>query len=636
MSAELSIPTQLQSLFDVACDELATRAQLLELEDLVEGDEQTRSIYLAYCQLHVDLHFAIRGERSREAVREGIRTQVKEPSVSLAPTFFSTAYHGTIGYFSQELPFSLLIATVLTSLGLWFASMIYVSSPEKIAKGSLLPAKSSVDPTLNVVGKITGMVDCKWADPQTETFNGANVLFGRKYALASGLMEITYDTGAKVILQGPVTYEVETNGGYLAVGKLTGKLEKKLSAVSDQRSEKVTSGQSLVTSGQWSVASKLNPKSRNPEISQSPISNPQSLIPNPFCIRTPNAVVTDLGTEFGVEVSPQRESQVYVFKGKVKLEGRVADGLAARGQNPEVESASLMLEEGQGARLQVDGCAKRFATADVKPLAQTFVRQVPRVSSDAYAKVVLADKPLFYWTFDEPFGPAFEQVRHVGREAMISAGGATRCGHAAIGSGLALGRAADFTRAPGCFRLAIQEEGKALDVWAIEFWAQFAGDPNSRRGAQYLLNAGLTVDRNKPGILFNWPVSAEKNELQLYADENSRTRDGPIISDNHWHHLILAFYGKGRDMGVAPRVDMVLDGTRRTISRGNFSANLELRWGAMLVGAGTEDLGSPFHGRIDELAFYDLSKLTEREIEARVVDMARRHLQAAKLQSGNP
>ena len=49
---------------------------------------------------------------------------------------------------------------------------------------------------------------------------------GDRFALASGLMEITYDTGAKVILQGPVTYEVEANGGYLAVGKLTGKLEK--------------------------------------------------------------------------------------------------------------------------------------------------------------------------------------------------------------------------------------------------------------------------------------------------------------------------------------------------------------------------------------------------------------------------
>ena len=48
-------------------------------------------------------------------------------------------------------------------------------------------------------------------------------------------MEITYDTGAKVILQGPVTYEVESNGGYLAVGKLTGKLEKKGKAEGGRR-----------------------------------------------------------------------------------------------------------------------------------------------------------------------------------------------------------------------------------------------------------------------------------------------------------------------------------------------------------------------------------------------------------------
>ena len=63
------------------------------------------------------------------------------------------------------------------------------------------------------------------------------VSLGDKFALASGLMEITYDTGAKVILQGPVTYEVESaSGGFLSLGKLTARLEKK------------------VASGQWPVA----------------------------------------------------------------------------------------------------------------------------------------------------------------------------------------------------------------------------------------------------------------------------------------------------------------------------------------------------------------------------------------------
>ena len=113
------------------------------------------------------------------------------------------------------------------------------------------------------------MVDCKWN-------GGSRVSLGQKCELASGLMEITYDTGAKVILQGPVTYEVEANGGYLAVGKLTGKLEKKTS-------------------------------------------DPQSLTPNPFRIRTPTATVTDLGTEFGVEVDETGSVSTYVFAGAVRI-----------------------------------------------------------------------------------------------------------------------------------------------------------------------------------------------------------------------------------------------------------------------------------------------------------------------------
>ena len=75
-------------------------------------------------------------------------------------------------------------------------------------------------------------------------------------------MEITYDTGAKVILQGPVTYEVESRrGGFLSVGKLTARLEK------------IGRIRNAVASGQWAVTSA--------EIHK--ISNPQSLIPNPSC-----------------------------------------------------------------------------------------------------------------------------------------------------------------------------------------------------------------------------------------------------------------------------------------------------------------------------------------------------------------
>ena len=123
-------------------------------------------------------------------------------------------------------------------------------------------------------------------------------------------MEITYDTGAKVILQGPVTYEVEsTNGGYLSIGKLTGKLERK------------------VASAQWLVASTSEIRNQKSETSY-----PQSLIPNAsslstihdplFTIKTPTAIVTDLGTEFGVEVHKSGTSEVHVLTGAVDLVAR--------------------------------------------------------------------------------------------------------------------------------------------------------------------------------------------------------------------------------------------------------------------------------------------------------------------------
>ncbi|MCD4726039.1 MAG: hypothetical protein K8R46_00100, partial [Pirellulales bacterium] len=77
------------------------------------------------------------------------------------------------------------------------------------------------------VGRITGMVDVKWSDDPRylPPPDFAHVPLGRKYKLDSGLMQITYDSGAKVILEGPCTYEVEsTAGGYLALGKLTARI----------------------------------------------------------------------------------------------------------------------------------------------------------------------------------------------------------------------------------------------------------------------------------------------------------------------------------------------------------------------------------------------------------------------------
>ncbi len=77
-----------------------------------------------------------------------------------------------------------------------------------------------------------------------------------------------------------------------------------------------------------------NPKSK--------ISNPQSPIPNPlFVVRTPTAVITDLGTEFGVEVDRSGATESRVFQGKIEVR-------PVGGNNP--AGHPIQLDAGESAR----------------------------------------------------------------------------------------------------------------------------------------------------------------------------------------------------------------------------------------------------------------------------------------------
>ncbi|MBN1395317.1 MAG: FecR domain-containing protein, partial [Pirellulales bacterium] len=178
--------------------------------------------------------------------------------------------------------FSYMVATVVLALmllGGWAYKVTYVRSvPSDVVRGSVTPAPV-------FVGRITGMKDCRWSDPNTRTLIGASVPLEREYSLSSGLMEITYGSGARVILEGPCTYRVESSaGGFLAIGKLTANIRTQSS----------------------------KPKARS--------SNPSPLFPlaSPlFSVRTPTATIADLGTEFGVEVDANGETTSHVFQGSV-------------------------------------------------------------------------------------------------------------------------------------------------------------------------------------------------------------------------------------------------------------------------------------------------------------------------------
>ena len=340
---------ELQTLLDqFSLDEL-TEEQADRLEELASSSPEACDLYIQWACVHAGLRFCS-AEAYEPAVdmpaeappATNLPTLVLEPQPSASPmSLFGDASQSMTANFLQGWPMAYLIGSVIFGVGLYVASLLTVTHHVYMAQQpSASPSKSQAAASkTEYIGQITGMVDVKWADDSTAALGGARVPLGRKYALASGLMEITYDTGAKVILQGPATYRVESRtGGFLSIGRLTARLEKQ-SAISGQQSASAAS-----VANHKSLASSPQPLAPN--------ANPQSLIPNPslstlptplFTIKTPSATVTDLGTEFGVEAIDNDTTNVHVFMGSVSVSDKsnLAVQLATAGQAVHVARGTM-------------------------------------------------------------------------------------------------------------------------------------------------------------------------------------------------------------------------------------------------------------------------------------------------------
>ncbi len=239
--------------------------------------------------------------------------------------------------------FSYAVAAVFVVFGLlagWLRQIPHADitvASGRVAVSMPSPAPSSTEQDGVFVGRITGLVDCRWADPKTEAYDSAYVPLGRKYALSSGLMEITYTNGSKVLLQGPATYEVDSHdGGYLTVGKLTVRVEK-------------TPGDTA-----------------NSAIGHKDTSS-QCLGGPAFAIRTPTATVADLGTEFGIAVDASGASEAYVFRGQVEMRLKGTEN-----QSPRV----IALRENESASVRHEADFARVIRRRTPP--SSFARKIPR------------------------------------------------------------------------------------------------------------------------------------------------------------------------------------------------------------------------------------------------------------------
>jgi hypothetical protein len=271
--------------------------------------------------------------RSSGSARRALRglTVVEEGLEGIASAHLSARYFGTRA--GQPQMQDTRPKSALSNLGDAFAAMVgFLLSPAGLRRVGLslaaivggifiaLAAWRGLQPNArpvlpaSVLAQIVALSDPVWADDGQPRHEGDSVQAGGLLALEQGLAEILFASGATVVLEAPAIFEVIDGGtGKLGRGRLTATL--------------------------------VRPT-------------------GPFAIHTPTAVVTDRGTQFGVEVDANGKTDVRVFQGLVELVALASLGTAE----------PLRLSAGNAGEVDPAG---RISRIDA-PSSKKFVMSVPK------------------------------------------------------------------------------------------------------------------------------------------------------------------------------------------------------------------------------------------------------------------
>ncbi len=166
-----------------------------------------------------------------------------------------------------------LVLTALLWVGWW---RMFSLSPEAHPTRHAAPAPARPE----VVARLVRSVAPVWQNEDEAPFDGAFLRRGQRLSLASGLVEVAFERGARMVLEGPAELRLIASGAVkLESGRLTAHVPHKAAG---------------------------------------------------FAVDCGSVTVIDLGTEFGVDVREAGVVDVLVFEGQVEVAPRDAPALARR------------------------------------------------------------------------------------------------------------------------------------------------------------------------------------------------------------------------------------------------------------------------------------------------------------------
>jgi len=279
---------ELIELMEAACNGELADAQLDRLQEMLQSDADARTAYVRYMGLDADLWLGAADGLAVPADRTDVeRSPAESGQAGIVATPPPSENFG--GMFRASAP-SLMVGVLLGALvvvGLW------VSGNKSDATGAA--------PMPTPVAYLSRAVDANWQSAQQTSLRcGDRLLSGRYVALREGLAEVTFECGARVILEGPATLElVSDTRCHLHAGRLVARIP------------------------------------------------PQA---TGFVVATPSTTIVDMGTEFGVAVDEQDCTEVVVFEGELDVRRPPHEDPATARTMPD----SFRLTEDEAVRIAMD------------------------------------------------------------------------------------------------------------------------------------------------------------------------------------------------------------------------------------------------------------------------------------------
>lgn len=304
---------ELHEIWETLCDNKLTETQRHKLRSELQKSSLQRQLYIRYLSLHFWLR--LRYSRYKDNLHSSELSELVNElqSEDVAKNFAR----------KQKFIFAIAAALLLMTLpiAIWKSNTQTSAAKNEEAYG-------------RYAAMLTSTHKCAWANPQDARLIGDTIREGERIRLNSGLIELLFDSGAKVVLKGPADFQITgSDSCNLLHGEFVAKVD------------------NLATG---------------------------------FTANTPQAKIVDIGTEFGVRSLNPKDFRLQVFQGEI----RVFDNSVLKTTSNKLLGS---ITEGHAAIVEaIDSGAISMKVTESEPTEAEFVRSMPEESE----QVDLSKSPL--------------------------------------------------------------------------------------------------------------------------------------------------------------------------------------------------------------------------------------------------